>query len=246
MRPGQPHVAVFENLCESYALGCVELDSLWSAIPHQTVDAATWDTMLAKNRVVGDIRCDGQYTQVYYHSEGPPVGALVFSHRDGRVFRHYVDNPGWPSAIKNAAPTPISPRALEQIAPHRGVDFHKAVGPTPPPPAPQGVSKVHLFNCHSQKHLVTIWLQDLGNQQWRRLGALSPQWDDAVKPQGSCPRPGATPFEIPLENGHSYRLVLVDPAWCHGQDDPSNGGCHKMDSAFRGVTGGPIVPLTAQ
>ena len=120
-REGQPGVAFFESLKESYALGCVELAQRWSAVPVRRLSPQEWDEMLTKAPIVADVYCNTN-TQVF-NSLGEP-GALVFKHRDGRIFRHYVSDPGWVSAIKGVTVQTVTPQKLQEIAPNRGVDFH--------------------------------------------------------------------------------------------------------------------------
>ena len=85
------------------------------------------------------------------------------------------------------------------------------------PPPPQGVSRLAVFNCHSNMRTVRLWTRDLTeNGPFVERGSLSAQWSN-----GSCPA-GASPFLISLTDGHSFQFVAVDPdlIGCNGRNGP--------------------------
>lgn len=118
--PGQPIVAIFSEKGESYALGCPKLAEAFGS---QTVrlSSSQWNNFLSKFPVVGDIHCDGRTT--LYAPEGEP-GAMVFRHRDGSYYRHYVSSPLFFEAV-GGNPVPISAPEFRSEFPNRGVDFHR-------------------------------------------------------------------------------------------------------------------------
>ena len=118
--PGQPIVAIFSDVGESYALGCPKLAEAFGG---QTVQLSSkqWNNFLSKFPVVGDIHCNSRTT--LYLPEGEP-GAIVFRHRDGEYYRHYVSSPLFFEAI-GGNPIPISAPEFRSELPNRGVDFHR-------------------------------------------------------------------------------------------------------------------------
>lgn len=126
---GQPILALFEKQNETYALGCQEILFRWSGVPVKHLTAQQWGESLLKTPVIADIHCDSR-TQPF-QSTGEP-GSLVFVHRNGQTFRHYVDDPGFENAIKGVPVKSVSPQELQTIAPNRGIDFHSRVALSEP------------------------------------------------------------------------------------------------------------------
>ena len=118
--PGQPVVVIFSERGESYAIGCQEFVNVFQTSVVSVRNAQQWNSLLSKFPVVGDIHCNGR-TRLYAPSGEP--GAIVFRHRDGKYYRHYVDNIKFFSAI-GGNPIPISADEFRQEFPNRGVDFH--------------------------------------------------------------------------------------------------------------------------
>lgn len=118
--PGQPIVAVFSGVGKSYALGCSKLAEAFGG---QTIslDSVEWGKFLSKFPVAGDIHCNGR--TILYAPEGEP-GAIVFRHRNGQYYRHYVSSPLFFEAI-GGNPIPISAPKFRSEFPNRGVDFHR-------------------------------------------------------------------------------------------------------------------------
>jgi hypothetical protein len=102
----------------------------------------------------------------------------------------------------------------------------------------QGVAKVLVFNCHSDRASVRLWTYDLSTNSgvWQDHGTLGVQWDGP-----SCP--SGPPKEIALEDGHVYRLVAIDCG-----DKPPNqmpGTCHRLTSAnIPGGINGATISFT--
>ena len=118
--PGQPIVAIFSGEEESYALGCSKLAEAFGG-QVVSLDSKQWGKFLSKFPVAGDIHCDGRTT--LYAPEGEP-GAIVFSHRNGQYYRHYVSSPLFFEAI-GGNPVPITAPQFRSKFPNRGVDFHR-------------------------------------------------------------------------------------------------------------------------
>lgn len=118
--PGQPHVAIFAEKGESFALGCQSLAGVFKTPIVQVKTTSQWNSTLTKFPVVGDIHCDSR-TRLYAPSGEP--GAIVFKHRDGKYYRHYVSSPEFFSAI-GGNPVPISASDFRNEFPNRGIDFH--------------------------------------------------------------------------------------------------------------------------
>ena len=138
--PGQPHVAVYSTEKQGFAIGCQAIRSVWEAVPVRKLSAAEWNAELS-SLSIADLHCD-QRTRKYRVS-GPPAphDAIVITRRDGSTERHYVDDAAWLKGIKGATAN-VNEQQLAEIAPNRGVDFHKArraTGNVPnpvPTPAP--------------------------------------------------------------------------------------------------------------
>ncbi|UBF25012.1 hypothetical protein K9N68_25745 [Kovacikia minuta CCNUW1] len=131
---GYPTIAVVEGqgIRESYVLGCPALQNLWSVVYSQgrkttkvaTVNLRRYTDTKKRYPVVADLPCDGS-VQSYL-----PVGesaALVIKHRDGKFYRHYVDDTEWMKAIRAKSPISITPEELKQIAPDRGLDLRTVI-----------------------------------------------------------------------------------------------------------------------
>ena len=76
-------------------MGSGVLRELWGDVPTIMVTAKQWGEILTKYPIAADIKCDGSIKG--YQAPGQP-GALVFRHRNGKMFRHYVDHPKWLAA----------------------------------------------------------------------------------------------------------------------------------------------------
>jgi Fibronectin type III domain len=110
--------------------------------------------------------------------------------------------------------------------------------PTPTPtPTPTGIKEIQVFNCNLDGHAVHIWTFDLTLGAWTNHGKL-----DAISKEGSCSTIGVTPFTVPLQQGHFFRYVAVDPQLlgCSG-NDPNDVFCQRSTfaNAFLGDPNGP-------
>ncbi|GET43244.1 hypothetical protein [Microseira wollei] len=118
---GQPAIAVFEDVKQSYALGCSGFSSLWSRVPVQrAVSPATFNRIVSANPIVADIPCNGSVDP--YALSGEP-GALVIRHRNGRYYRHYVDSIEFVRTVGGGDLIPISRQEFYKRFPNRGTDF---------------------------------------------------------------------------------------------------------------------------
>lgn len=118
---GQPAIAVFENVKQSYALGCPGFRSLWSKVPVQrAVNSAVFNRIIQANPVVADIPCNGSVDP--YAPSGEP-GALVIRHRDGQNYRHYINSIEFVRTVGGGNLIPISRQEFYDRFPNRGTDF---------------------------------------------------------------------------------------------------------------------------
>ncbi|MGA7935922.1 MAG: hypothetical protein WCA35_20385 [Kovacikia sp.] len=134
---GYPTIAVVEGvgIRESYVLGCPALQNLWSVVYHQgkkttkvaTVNLKRYTDTQKRFPVVADLLCDGSVQSYFPVGES---GVLVIKHRDGKLYRHYIDSPEWIKSIRAQSPLSITSQKLLQIAPDRGIDFRKVVTAT--------------------------------------------------------------------------------------------------------------------
>lgn len=174
--------------------------------------------------------------------EDPTVQALAarggprvesFPRRFRQVSRLPAAVPGWAAGL--------GARAFTDAAP--------AVSPgdpgTAPPGSPAtgvGVSKFLVYNCHVDKHEIKLWSRDIdAGGQWVELATIPHQYNDA----GTCPGPDAVATEVPLQDGHRYELVAVDPQGIAcGENAPDKLGCQKLKWWGVGNASGPAVPVT--
>ncbi len=119
---GQPAIAVFEDVKQSYAIGCPAVRSLWSKVKVQkAVSPAIFNQIVAINPVVADIPCNGN-TEAWA-PKGEP-GALVIPSRDGKPScRHYVNSLDFFTATRAGGERPISAQDFRNKYPCRGTDF---------------------------------------------------------------------------------------------------------------------------
>ncbi|AFY54230.1 hypothetical protein Riv7116_1681 [Rivularia sp. PCC 7116] len=118
---GYPAVAVFADRKESFALGCPGIRNMWSKIPLQQVSSRKYNTIQANNPVVADLRCDGSIEAYKLSDEGP--GLLLIKHRNGVYHRHYIDSPGFISALRSGNLISIRGVSFRRVFPQRGTDF---------------------------------------------------------------------------------------------------------------------------
>jgi hypothetical protein len=108
-----------------------------------------------------------------------------------------------------------------------------------PEPTPQGISRVDVFNCHSEQRPVHIWTRDVTQGFWVERGTAPSLWN-----KGSCPG-SATPFMVPLEDGRSFWFVAVDPQQigCGGQNNPIDSACQRswFTNPLPGKATGPVL-----
>lgn len=120
---GQPAIAVFEDVKQSYAIGCPAVRSLWSKVKVQkAVSSAIFNQIVAINPVVADIACNGR-TRAY--PTGEP-GALVIPYQNGSFCRHYVNSLEFFTATRAGGEIPISAQEFRNNFPCRGTDFRVA------------------------------------------------------------------------------------------------------------------------
>lgn len=110
------------------------------------------------------------------------------------------------------------------------------------PPPPFGFDRIEVFNCHSENRSLSIWTFDIGTGVFKNHGNAPSLWQGS-----SCLIIGSQPLKVPLDDGHSFILIGVDPkADGCGSDDPTNPFCQRFKSAgaFPGVAGGPAWQQT--
>jgi|SRR5262245_25809420 len=113
--------------------------------------------------------------------------------------------------------------------------------PTPTPTPTPGYSGVNVFNCNSDEHTVYIWTRDVTNSSWEQRDEAPSLWNG-----GSCPG-SMMPVNVPLQDGHSFWWVVVDPEMfgCGGQNDPTNPFCQRQyfTQPLRGNANGHFLRL---
>ena len=113
--------------------------------------------------------------------------------------------------------------------------------PTPTPtPNPAGIKEIHVFNCHLENRPVWVWTFDFTTSSWTNHGQVA-----AISTKdGSCNTTGATPFVVPLQQGHWHGYVAVDPQLfgCSG-NDPNDVLCRRSTFAnsILGDLNGPVL-----
>jgi hypothetical protein len=118
---GQPAIAVFEDVRQSYALGCPGFRNLWSRVPVQrAVSSVVFNRIVSVNPVVADIPCNGSVDP--YAPTGEP-GALVIRHRNGQYYRHYVNSIEFVRTVGGGDLIPIARQEFYNRFPNRGTDF---------------------------------------------------------------------------------------------------------------------------
>ena len=75
----------------------------------------------------------------------------------------------------------------------------------PRPVSSSGYSQVKIYNCHSERHTLKVWVLDHTDGTSNIAGSIEQQYND----WGTCPAQG-DPMEIDLIDGHAYEIVLVD------------------------------------
>jgi hypothetical protein len=121
---GQPAIAVFEDVNQSYAIGCPAVRSLWSKVNVQrAVTSAIFNQIIAINPIVADLPCNGRVRA--YAPKGEP-GALVIPYRDGSFCRHYVNSTAFFAATRAGGEIPISAQDFRSEFACRGTDFRVA------------------------------------------------------------------------------------------------------------------------
>lgn len=95
--------------------------------------------------------------------------------------------------------------------------------PTSPPPEPEGINKVLIYNCHSDQQAINVWLRDLSSGNiWVKKGTLSSQWAN-----GSCPV--GNPLQLTLENSHNYYIMAND---CDDNPNSPVNSCNVLEPFF--------------
>jgi hypothetical protein len=108
-----------------------------------------------------------------------------------------------------------------------------------PTPNPTGVKEIHVFNCHLEMRPVWVWTFDFTTGSWTEHGKVLP----ISTKDGSCDTTGATPFVVPLQQGHWHGYVAVDPELfgCSG-NDPNDVLCRRSTFA-NSILGDPNGPV---
>lgn len=118
---GQPAIAVFEDVKQSYALGCPAFRNLWGGVPVQrAVSSTVFNQIMSVNPVVADIPCNGS---VDPYAPGGEPGALVIRHRNGQSYRHYVNSLEFVKAVGGGDLIKIGREEFYNRFPNRGTDF---------------------------------------------------------------------------------------------------------------------------
>lgn len=113
--------------------------------------------------------------------------------------------------------------------------------PTPTPtPSPSGIKEIQVYNCHLEARPVWVWTFDFTQNMWTNHGMV-----EAVSTKdGSCDTTGVTPFTVPLQQGHWYAYVAVDPdlLGCSG-NNPNDSLCQRSTypNSWLGDPNGPVL-----
>lgn len=174
--------------------------------------------------------------------EDPTVQALAarggprvenFPRRFRQVSRLPAAVPGWAAGLGARAFADATPTVVSPADP----------GTTPPgtPATGVGVSKFLVYNCHVDKHEIKLWSRDIdAGGQWVELATIPHQYNES----GTCPGENAVATEVPLQDGHRYELVAVDPQGIAcGENSPDKLGCQKLRWWGVGNASGPGVPV---
>ena len=81
-----------------------------------------------------------------------------------------------------------------------------------------------MYNCHLEHRPVYIWTLDVTLGVWTNHGLVEP----VSTKDGSCDTTGVTPFTVPLQQGHWFFYVAVDPdqLGCSG-NNPTDTLCQR-------------------
>lgn len=218
---GQPHVAVFSTEKQGFAIGCQAIRSVWEAVPVRKLSAADWNTELS-SLSIADLHCDERTRK--YRVSGPPAphDAIAITKRDGSTERHYVDDAAWLKGIKGPT-TQVTEQQLAEIAPNRGVDFHKArravVGTPNPAPTPAPAKTCFPWNQCISLSTVSPSANTYSNQCSFSVELSldhycnvdkTPFWRSAIRvPANGNFEFKTTRSECPVLGGNTQRIVPV-------------------------------------
>ncbi|MED3688337.1 hypothetical protein P4534_05815 [Peribacillus butanolivorans] len=108
-------------------------------------------------------------------------------------------------------------------------------GPTPPPPPTTSYSRVRIYNCHTDRRSIIIWVND--GSGLNQVATLNHQYND----YGTCPE--GEPHVLELKNGVWSHVVCVDVgAIGCGVNDPTQGACRRYEFSLLGNSNGPEFP----
>jgi len=142
--------------------------------------------------------------------------------------------------LKNETDYYFTVQAFNKAGLHSGEATSNTITPmAPPQPQPFGFSSVLFYNCTAEGHTIHIWVNDLtAGTGWVEKASIENQWTE-----GGCGAAiGSPPTVIPLEDGHDYLIVTVDPdaEKCPGQNDPTLPDCTRTVGPYHGLAkGGP-------
>lgn len=110
--------------------------------------------------------------------------------------------------------------------------------PEPTPTGP-GFSKVEIFNCHTDRREVHVWVNDsTARSGWKEVGVHESQYNGA----GLCP--SGEPFVVDLKDKHVYEIACVDVGGIAcGANDPTSEGCRRQYVIVLGTSAGAAVPV---
>ena len=111
-----------------------------------------------------------------------------------------------------------------------------------PTPTPSGIKEIQVFNCNLDNRAVYIWTFDHTQNLWTNHGLVEP-----ISREGSCNTIGVTPFTVPLQQGHWYFYVAVDPDMpACGGNDPTDVFCQRSvySNSWLGDPNGPALVNT--
>ncbi|PEJ12640.1 hypothetical protein CN675_24440 [Bacillus toyonensis] len=113
--------------------------------------------------------------------------------------------------------------------------------PTPPPthpptpPSTVGYSRVSIYNCHTDRRSIIIWVND--GSGLKEVTTLNHQYND----YGTCP--AGEPHVLELKNGLWHHVVCVDVgAIGCGVNDPNQVACQRYTFSILGNSNGSEAP----
>ncbi|MCU4979600.1 hypothetical protein OB987_18405 [Bacillus cereus] len=195
-------------------------------LPDKPESSIYWTPQFGAHAISGPIR--GRYGRKGWHtgSLGFPISDEQDRPGGGRIQRFEHGSIIW---------TPETGAYVEQTTPPTPPTTPTT--PTTPPTSPTtvGYSKVSIYNCHTDRRSVNIWVND--GSGLHPVTTLNHQYNDS----GTCP--AGEPYVLELKNGVWNNVVCVDVgAIGCGVNDPTQVACRRYEFSLLGNSNGPEFP----